>query len=74
MRKLKQYLRKIWKRLFGRSELQGAYRQQAKFRKRYPKYELGVDTYGLPIVHDWNEGTTYASALIVRLLEMYRYF
>lgn len=58
MKKLKQYLRKTWKRLFGRSELQGAYRQQAKFRKRYPKYELGVGTYGMPVVHDWNEGTT----------------
>lgn len=58
MKKIKQYLRKTWKRLFGRSELKGAYRQQAKFRKRYPKYELGAGTYGMPVVHDWNEGTT----------------
>lgn len=58
MRKFKQYLRKTWKRLFGRSELQGVYRQQAKFRKRHPKYELGVGTYGIPVVHDWDEGTT----------------
>jgi len=58
MRKFKQYLRKIWRRLLGRSELQGPSRQQAKFRKRYPKYELGVGTYGIPVVHDWDEGTT----------------
>jgi chloramphenicol O-acetyltransferase type B len=58
MRKLKQYLRKIWRRLLGKPELQGFARQQAKFRKRYPKYQLGVGTYGMPVVHDWNEGTT----------------
>lgn len=58
MKRFKEYLRKTWKRLFGRSELQGYYRQQAKFRKRYPKYELGVGSYGIPVVYDWNEGTT----------------
>ena len=58
MRTIKPYLRKIWRRLLGRSELQDSDRQQAKFRKRYPKYELGVGTYGMPIVHDLDEGTT----------------
>lgn len=58
MRKLKQYLRKTWRRLLGRSELHDSDRQQAKFRKRYPKYELGVGTYGMPVVHDLDEGTT----------------
>ncbi len=58
MKKIKQYLRKIWRRLLGRSELQASDRQQVKFRKRYPKYELGVGTYGMPIVHDLDEGTT----------------
>lgn len=58
MRNPKQELQKICRRLFVRSELHSCYRQQAKFRKRYPKYELGVGTYGMPIVHDWGEGTT----------------
>ncbi len=33
-------------------------RGQAKFRARYPEYEIGVGTYGLPTVHDWKEGST----------------
>lgn len=33
-------------------------RQQEKFRKKYPRYLLGAGTYGLPTVHDDNEGTT----------------
>ena len=58
MRTIKPYLRKIWRRLLGRSELQDSDRQQVKFRKRYPKYDLGVGTYGMSIVHDLDEGTT----------------
>ena len=58
MIKLKQYLRKSWKQLLGRSELHDSNRQQVKFHKRYPKYELGVGTYGMPVVHDLDEGTT----------------
>lgn len=34
-------------------------RGQARFRLHYPeKYEFGVGSYGLPKVHDWNEGAT----------------
>lgn len=37
----------------------GIQRGQARFRLHYQdKYEFGVGTYGLPKVHDWNEGTT----------------
>jgi len=38
--------------------LQSYEQQQEKFRKKYPHYELGEGTYGLPTVHDANEGTT----------------
>ena len=34
------------------------FRGQEKFRERYPGYEIGVGTYGLPVVHDWHEGAT----------------
>ena len=34
------------------------YRGQEKFRERYPDYEIGIGTYGLPVVHDWDEGAT----------------
>ena len=34
------------------------YRGQEKFSKRYPEYEIGPGSYGLPTVHDWKEGAT----------------
>lgn len=33
-------------------------RGPALFRLRYPKYEIGEGSYGLPEVHDFDEGTT----------------
>lgn len=58
MKKLRQKLKNFWRKLIGKSELQSFSRQQAKFRKRYPNYEIGTGTYGMPLVHDLNEGTT----------------
>ncbi len=51
-------LQKLLRWRQGAKELQSYERQQAKFRKHYPRYELGVGTYGLPTVHDAHEGTT----------------
>jgi chloramphenicol O-acetyltransferase type B len=34
------------------------YRGPAKFIRRYPDYQMGVGSYGLPVVHDWHEGST----------------
>jgi acetyltransferase-like isoleucine patch superfamily enzyme len=31
---------------------------RALFKLRYPQYECGLGTYGLPEVRDWNEGST----------------
>lgn len=46
-------------RLFHRQPtLPKLHRAQHKFRVRYPDYSIGVGTYGMPIVHDWQEGTT----------------
>lgn len=33
-------------------------RGQAKFQRKYPRYRFGIGSYGLPTVHDWDEGTT----------------
>ncbi|MDX1298673.1 MAG: CatB-related O-acetyltransferase [Pseudomonas sp.] len=33
-------------------------RGPARFLQRYPQYEVGVGTYGVPAVHDWQEGTS----------------
>ena len=58
LKRFKQFRKKIWRRLMGRSDLQDYNRQQVKFRKCYPDYKLGIATYGMPVVHDWNEGST----------------
>lgn len=54
MRRLTQWRQ----RAQGLPALQSFEKQQAKFRKKYPRYALGTGTYGLPHVHDDNEGTT----------------
>ena len=55
-------LKKLVSRLFGkerkRSRLQNFARQQEKFRNAYPNYSLGFASYGFPLVHDDNEGST----------------
>jgi acetyltransferase-like isoleucine patch superfamily enzyme len=33
-------------------------RGAARFRQRYPDYDFGRGSYGLPEVHDWHEGST----------------
>lgn len=57
LKKLEQRLRKAWKRWRGKPELPRFYRSQERFRKRYPLYQVGLGTYGIPVVHDWHEGT-----------------
>ncbi len=55
----KNILIKTWSRLTGaKTGLQSFERQQAKFKKRYPNYSIGTGSYGLPIVHDYHEGST----------------
>lgn len=53
-----QLLQRWQQRFKGLPVLQSYERQQEKFRKKYPHYGLGAGTYGLPTVHDANEGTT----------------
>lgn len=58
MRKLIEWF-KCWRRKSSTSApLQNFQRQQEKFKKKYPSYQLGKGTYGMPIVHDDREGTT----------------
>ena len=47
-----------WTSRFQRPKVPRFYRSQVKFRERYPDYVVGVGTYGIPIVHDWQEGAT----------------
>lgn len=58
MGKLLQRLKRWRQRAKGLPGLQSYERQQEKFRKKYPRYALGAGTYGLPTVHDDNQGTT----------------
>ena len=58
----KNYLKIIWASFTNyktdKSKLQNHARQQEKFKKRYPNYTVGTASYGMPIVHDNNEGST----------------
>lgn len=46
------------KRRFRKKKVPRFYRGQVRFRERYPGFEIGVGTYGMPEVHDWAQGTT----------------
>lgn len=41
-----------------RKRLPKLLRGPAKFHERYPDYEVGIGTYGIPKVHDWHERST----------------
>jgi chloramphenicol O-acetyltransferase type B len=56
--RLTHQLKRMKQRLKEVPVLQSYERQQEKFRKKYPQFELGVGTYGLPTVHDTDQGTT----------------
>ena len=54
----KQSLQGLWDKIRRKRKLIKPLRSQLKFRERYPAYEIGAYSYGVPVVHDWNEGTT----------------
>lgn len=33
-------------------------KQTRRFKKKYPQYTIGRGSYGVPEIHDWNEGTS----------------
>ncbi len=53
---ISRYLEKRAKRAIRK--LPRIERGQARFAARYPHYEFGIGSYGLPEVHDWQEGAT----------------
>jgi len=58
IRNLFRWFQRRKQRIQGTPVLQSFANQQRKFRKSYPDYQLGVGTYGFPIVHDARQGTT----------------
>jgi len=58
MKKLKRSIKKLWYKLLNIQPPPRAYSSRAKFIKQYPQYKIGAGSYGLPVVLDWNEGTT----------------
>jgi acetyltransferase-like isoleucine patch superfamily enzyme len=55
-----KFLKKFLKRrtLHAIDKLSQPARDQAMFRHRFPNYTMGQGSYGLPIVRDWNDGST----------------
>ena len=54
----KQSIGKWWHHLRARQRTPKFYRGQEKFRARYPTYQIGIGTSGMPEVFDWHEGST----------------
>lgn len=60
-RNIRSWLSVFWRRIFhGKEKLQKLHRGRAKFYARYEKYNyrMGQGSYGLPVVHDWHEGSS----------------
>ncbi len=58
MRKFIQRIKRLIQSKAQHRSLQSFERQQDNFRRKYPRYSLGTGTYGMPKVHDDEEGTT----------------
>lgn len=56
--KLQRQLQKAWDRLRGKQKLNKPARSRIKFQELYPEFRMGRYTYGVPIVHNWGNGTT----------------
>lgn len=60
MKKIKKLFLKYWFKFQGKPLPPRVYSSHKKFRKLYPNYKVGIATYGVPIVLDWNQGATLA--------------
>jgi len=59
MKKIERWVRnKIIRKFIKKPKPVRFFRQKGKFLKKYPDYKVGDGTYGIPIVRDWNEGST----------------
>lgn len=56
-RTFKQKLQAFWDKLRCKKKLTKPERSRKKFNTLYPKFEMGRHSYGVPIVHDWDNGT-----------------
>lgn len=50
LKDIKKRLRNFLRKLRRKPEVERFYRDQIRFRKRYPTYEIGVGSYGMPVV------------------------
>ena len=58
MKFIEQFIRKkILKRNNPQSTENKCFRTNKKFTEKYPNHTIGIGTYGLPLVHDWDEGS-----------------
>ncbi len=51
-------LERLGRVIFRKPKPPKLHRGREKFHERYPQYPFGLGSYGLPVVHDWNEGST----------------
>jgi acetyltransferase-like isoleucine patch superfamily enzyme len=59
LKSIERFIRqKIIKRGKKKTREDKCFQINTKFTEKYPDYNIGVGTYGMPLVHDWNEGTT----------------
>jgi chloramphenicol O-acetyltransferase type B len=55
---LTKWPQRLWDKFSGKKKLSKPERSKIRFAELYPHFQLGRHSYGVPIVHDWNNGTT----------------
>jgi len=59
LKAIERFIRqKILRRGKKKTREDKCFQTDTKFIEKYPHYSIGIGTYGMPLVHDWNEGTT----------------
>lgn len=58
MPRSRSFLQRLWDKVRGKRKLDKPGRSRLRFEQRYPRYELGRHSYGVPTVHDWHDDTT----------------
>lgn len=75
MKIVEQWFRKkILRKIIKKKKPARFFRQQQKFLQHYPNYQIGAGSYGIPIVRDWNEGSTLQIGSYCSIAENVRIF
>ena len=55
---IERILKRLYRKLFNKKPIDIAILRFMQNNPKYAKYNIGVGTYGFPVVYDWNDGSS----------------